>query len=91
MQNYCADEACANDLKALGQLAVLLFDPLHVKAHKILEQKRDQDCLTESRDKNVNQDLGPPQIPLLVDHEHLGFPLGVTLLILVDRAIVLCI
>ena len=35
----------------------------------------------------MNQDLSSPQVSLLVDHEHLSFPLEVTLLILVDRVI----
>ena len=88
MKNDCADEASADYLNALSQLAVLLFNLFHVEADQIIEEKNDQDCLAKGRDEDVNKDFCPPQVALLVNHEHFGFPFGMALLILIYMIVV---
>ena len=91
MQDERAYEARTYDGHVLGQSAIVLVYFVHIESNHVLKEQHDEHTLAESGDQDVDENCGAPQVPFLVDAQHLGLPLLMPLLVLIDLAIELIV
>ena len=58
VQDDGANEACTDNANIIGQVAKVLLDIGQVVADYLHEEKHDEHCLAERRNRNMDQDVG---------------------------------